>query len=46
MLVDTYDTERGIRNAVAATGGSVGAIRIDSNVNPESMVRARKLLDS
>lgn len=46
MLVDTYDTERGIRHAVLATkdSGGLGAVRIDSNVTPESMVRARKLL--
>lgn len=45
MLVDTYDTERGIRHAVEATGGNLGAIRIDSNVTPESVAHARKLLD-
>jgi len=49
MLVDTYDTERGIRHAVEATtkrkGGKLGAIRIDSNVTPESVTRARKLLE-
>lgn len=47
MLVDTYDTERGIEHAVEATkgtAGGLGAVRIDSNVTPESMVRARKLL--
>jgi nicotinate phosphoribosyltransferase len=44
MLVDTYDTERGIRHAVEATKGNLGAIRIDSNVTPESLARARKLL--
>lgn len=47
MLVDTYDTERGIRNAVAAmrgTGRPLGAIRIDSNVTPASIMRARALL--
>ena len=44
MLVDTYDTERGIRLAVEATNGNLGAIRIDSNVSPESMLRARSLL--
>jgi nicotinate phosphoribosyltransferase len=44
MLVDTYDTERGIRLAVEATGGKLGAIRIDSNVTPDSIARARKLL--
>lgn len=44
MLVDTYDTERGIRHAVEATGCNLGAIRIDSNVSPESIARARALL--
>ncbi len=44
MLVDTYDTERGIRHAVEATDGKLGAVRIDSNVTPESIARARKLL--
>jgi len=44
MLVDTYDTERGIRNAVEACPDGLGAIRIDSNVTPESIARARKLL--
>jgi nicotinate phosphoribosyltransferase len=47
MLVDTYDTDRGIRHAVEAAKeqGGLGAVRIDSNVTPESMVRARKLLE-
>lgn len=44
MLVDTYDTERGIRLAVEATQGKLGAIRIDSNVTAESVTRARQLL--
>jgi len=44
MLVDTYDTERGIRNAVEASGGRLGAIRIDSNVSVTSLRRARELL--
>lgn len=47
MLVDTYDTERGIRHAVEATkgrGGRLGAVRIDSNVTPDSIARARRLL--
>jgi nicotinate phosphoribosyltransferase len=45
MLVDTYDTERGIRNAVlACPNDTLGAIRIDSNVNPTSIRRARALL--
>jgi nicotinate phosphoribosyltransferase len=44
MLVDTYDTEGGIRHAVEATAGKLAAIRIDSNVTPESIARARALL--
>ncbi|MBX3230269.1 MAG: hypothetical protein KIT84_03955 [Labilithrix sp.] len=44
MLIDTYDTERGIRHAVEATNKQLGAIRIDSNVSVESVLRARKLL--
>jgi nicotinate phosphoribosyltransferase len=44
MLVDTYDTERGLRHAVEATGGKLASVRIDSNVTPESIARARKLL--
>jgi nicotinate phosphoribosyltransferase len=45
MLVDTYDTERGIRHAVeACPNDTLGAIRIDSNVNPGSILRARRLL--
>ncbi len=44
MLVDTYDTERGIRNAVLASGGRLGGIRIDSNVSAATLLRARALL--
>jgi nicotinate phosphoribosyltransferase len=44
LLVDTYDTERGIRQAVLATKGELAAIRIDSNVSRESIARARRLL--
>ncbi len=47
MLVDTYDTERGIRNAVAAAreeGIPLFGIRIDSNVTPATITRARALL--
>ncbi len=45
LLVDTYDTERGIRQAVAATDGKLNGIRIDSNVTVENLRRARRLLD-
>ena len=45
LLVDTYDTERGIREAVRATGGRLTGVRIDSNVTPDSIAAARALLD-
>jgi nicotinate phosphoribosyltransferase len=44
LLVDTYDTERGIRRAVQATGGRLTAIRIDCNVGVETLRRARRVL--
>jgi nicotinate phosphoribosyltransferase len=44
-LVDTYDTERGIRNAVEATGGKLSGIRIDSNVTVENLQKARRQLE-
>lgn len=47
MLVDTYDTDRGIRLAVEGArraGSTLGAIRIDSNVTTESILHARKIL--
>jgi nicotinate phosphoribosyltransferase len=45
LLVDTYDTEEGIRNAVAAAGPRLGAIRIDSGDLAMEAARARTLLD-
>jgi len=45
LLVDTYDTWRGIEHAVHATGGKLSGVRLDSGVTPESVRRARKLLD-
>ncbi len=45
LLVDTYDTEVGIRNAVAAAGPTLGAIRIDSGDLGTEARRARVLLD-
>jgi nicotinate phosphoribosyltransferase len=45
MLVDTYDAEIGIRNAVAATDGKLSGVRLDSNVTPETVAQARRLLD-
>lgn len=44
MLVDTYDTFRGIRNAVRAAGERLHGVRIDSNVTPEVVRRAKALL--
>lgn len=46
LLVDTYDIEQGIRNAVAAAGTSLGAIRIDSGDLAAEAFKARALLDS
>ncbi len=45
LLVDTYSTERGLRNAVEATNGKLTGVRIDSNVSVASMQSARKILD-
>lgn len=46
LLVDTYSTEEGIRNAIATAGSRLGAIRIDSGNLVEETFKARKLLDS
>lgn len=46
LLVDTYDIEQGIRNAIEVAGTELGAIRIDSGDLHEETVNARKLLDS
>jgi nicotinate phosphoribosyltransferase len=45
LLVDTYDIERGIRNAVAMAGPALGAVRIDSGDPATEVRRARALLD-
>jgi nicotinate phosphoribosyltransferase len=45
MLVDTYATEDGIRHAVEATDGKLVGVRLDSNVTPETVARARQILD-
>lgn len=45
LLVDTFDVEAGIRNAVAVAGTQLGAIRIDSGDLHEMAGRARALLD-
>jgi nicotinate phosphoribosyltransferase len=45
FLVDTYDTEEGIRRAVAAAGTELAAVRIDSGNLGAVASRARELLD-
>jgi len=45
LLVDTYDVEQGIRNAVAAAGPGLGGIRIDSGELLQLVPFARELLD-
>lgn len=45
LLVDTYDTEQGIRTAVEVAGTELGAIRIDSGDLAETSAAARALLD-
>ncbi len=44
-LVDTYDVEHGIRNAVDVVGSNIGGVRIDSGDLLGDSVRARALLD-
>ena len=46
LLVDTYDIEQGIRNAVKAAGTGLGAIRIDSGDLAAEAEKARHLLDT
>ena len=45
LLVDTYDLDQGIRNAVAVAGPELGAVRIDSGDLAGEAWRARALLD-
>ncbi len=45
LLVDTYDTEQGIRTAVEVAGPGLGAVRIDSGDLAETSAAARTLLD-
>lgn len=46
LLVDTYDIEQGIKNAVEVAGKNLGGVRIDSGDLYEETVKARELLDS
>lgn len=45
LLVDTFDIETGIRNAIAVAGPQLGAIRLDSGDLAVEARRARALLD-
>ncbi len=46
LLVDTFNVEQAVRDAVAAAGPSLGAVRIDSGDLPALAVAVRALLDS
>jgi nicotinate phosphoribosyltransferase len=46
LLVDTYDVDQGIRNAVEVAGTELGGIRLDSGDLPTLAAHARELLDS
>jgi nicotinate phosphoribosyltransferase len=45
FLVDTYNIESGIRNAIAVAGVGLGGVRIDSGDLPVEVAKARALLD-
>lgn len=46
LLVDTYDTLRGVKHGVLATGGRLQGVRLDSNVTPQLVRDVRALLDA
>jgi nicotinate phosphoribosyltransferase len=46
LLVDTYDVRRGVENAIAAAGTSLGAVRLDSGDLAALAVEVRAQLDS
>ena len=46
FLVDTYNIETGIRNAIEIAGPNLGGVRIDSGDLPIEVGKARALLDS
>jgi nicotinate phosphoribosyltransferase len=45
VLVDTYNIETGIENAISVAGPNLGGVRIDSGDLPIEVGKARKLLD-
>jgi len=46
LLVDTYDTERGVATAIAVAGTGLGGVRIDSGDLPTVAARVRDQLDA
>ncbi len=46
LLVDTYDTEKGVALAVKVAGPELGAVRIDSGDLPTVVADVRRQLDS
>lgn len=46
LLVDTYNIEQGIQNALTAGGKQLGGVRIDSGDLYEETLQARKQLDA
>jgi nicotinate phosphoribosyltransferase len=46
LLIDTYDIENGVRNAIKAAGTELAAVRIDSGDLRVEVKRVRHLLDS
>ena len=45
LLVDTYDVRQGVKNAIAAAGTGLGAVRLDSGDLGIQAVEVRKQLD-
>jgi nicotinate phosphoribosyltransferase len=46
LLVDTYNTDEGVRRAIEIAGPKLGAVRIDSGDLGVEVARVRELLDS
>jgi nicotinate phosphoribosyltransferase len=45
LLVDTYNIEAGIQNAISVAGPNLAGVRIDSGDLPVEVAKARELLD-
>ncbi len=46
LLVDTFDIDKGVRNAIAVAGPELGSVRIDSGDLVPTVTAVRNLLDS